>query len=460
MGQTDWIQASVPADYDAPQGVTYSLTIDEPSVVNAVVSDAGVVTIAGIGAGDAKVTIYANKAGGNEETKISAVISVKVTEKRVLKLDKTQVITFAQDAASAVVLHATVENPNVVDTPIVALSSDESVATATVENKEIKIVGLKTGSAIITVVYKEPTDSIGIVTTCAVTVFVHPKDDKTTKLTDADGNPIYILENDEYREAVYADYYTADKFFVMKGVKYTGWQTIDNQVYYFNTKGEPVTGEQIIQGAKYNFASDGSLVTGSGVLGIDVSKWNGNIDWAAVKSSGVSYVIIRCGYRGSSQGMLIEDSKFTKNIQGAIGAGLKVGVYFFSQAIDEVEAVYEASYVLEKIKGYKISYPIFLDVEPSGGRADKIDKATRTAVCKAFCQTVQNAGYTAGVYANRNWLEEMLDPSALSGYKIWLAQYAKEPTYKGHYDMWQYKSTGTITGISGNVDMNMSYLGY
>ena len=101
---------------------------------------------------------------------------------------------------------------------------------------------------------------------------------------------------------------------------------------------------------------------------------------------------------------------------------------------------------------------MFLDVEASGGRGDKIDSATRTAVCKAFCQTIQNAGYTAGVYSNKTWLEGRLDAGALSAYKIWLAQYAAAPTYKGRYDLWQYRSNGNVSVISGNGDMNISYL--
>ena len=99
-------------------------------------------------------------------------------------------------------------------------------------------------------------------------------------------------------------------------------------------------------------------------------------------------------------------------------------------------------------------------MEASGGRADGIDKDTRTAVCKAFCQTIQSAGYTAGIYANKTWLETKMDAGALSGYKIWLAQYAATPTYGGRYDMWQYQATGKVSGISGDVDMNWSYLGY
>ena len=202
------------------------------------------------------------------------------------------------------------------------------------------------------------------------------------------------------------------------------------------------------------------MVTGSGTMGIDVSKWNGNIDWKAVKNSGVSYVIIRCGYRGSSQGALIQDSKYKQNIEGAINAGLKVGVYFFTQAIDKGEAMEEASMVLDLVKKYKISYPIFLDVEASGGRADKLSKEERTEICKTFCETIQKYGYTAGIYANKTWLNNKLDASALSKYKIWLAQYAAKPSYTGTYHMWQYKDTGKVSGISGNVDLNISYLGY
>ena len=116
---------------------------------------------------------------------------------------------------------------------------------------------------------------------------------------------------------------------------------------------------------------------------------------------------------------------------------------------------------LSLINGYSLAYPVFIDVEGSKGRGDDISAAQRTAVCKAFCQTIQNSGYKAGVYSNKTWLSSYVDISSLSGYKIWLAQYASAPTYtKSRYDMWQYSSKGSIPGISGNVDMNISYLGY
>ncbi len=287
-----------------------------------------------------------------------------------------------------------------------------------------------------------------------------------TALLTKSGASVYVKEGDSYRAATSVDYSKEGvKFFIKEeGYKYTGWNTIDGHVYYFDANGNAVKGEQVIRGAKYHFDDAGRLSNGNGVLGIDVSSHNGSVDWTAVKNAGVDYVIIRCGYRGYGSGVLVEDSKYRTNINGALNAGLKVGVYFFSQAMDEIEAVEEASMVLNLVSGYKITFPIFLDVEYSNtahnGRADGLDVATRTAVTKAFCQTITNGGYRAGVYANKTWLESYLDMSQLSGYKVWLAQYAKNPTYSGHYDMWQYSCTGSIPGLKGNVDLNMSYLGY
>ncbi len=293
-----------------------------------------------------------------------------------------------------------------------------------------------------------------------------PKYNTGADLKDKSGNVLYIKSGDSYRKATAGDYLNNSKQDFYKqvtsasGYKYTGWQTIDGSTYFFTAAGEKVTGTQVIQGAQYTFGSDGVLQAGSGNLGIDVSKFNGNIDWTKVRNSGVTYAIIRSGYRGSTAGALVEDPKFRANIKGASAAGLKVGVYFFTQAVNEVEAVEEASMVLSQVSGYKISYPIFLDVESSGGRADGLDYATRTKVINAFCQTIRNSGYTAGVYANKTWLQKKFDPGQLGAYKIWLAQYNSTPTYTGRYNLWQYSSKGSVNGISGNVDMNLSYMGY
>ncbi len=196
-------------------------------------------------------------------------------------------------------------------------------------------------------------------------------------------------------------------------------------------------------------------------LGIDVSKWNKEIDWDIVKAEGVDFAIIRCGYRGSTSGWLVEDPYFYKNLEGAKKAGIKVGVYFFTQAVDLVEAVEEASMVVTLLGDTKLDYPVFIDTEGAGGngRADNLDPGTRTAVVNAFCKTIENAKMTAGVYASRNWYLNNLNRDELNDQKVWLAEYRQTPEYDGHYDMWQYTSSGSVAGIEGRVDLNISYLG-
>lgn len=200
-------------------------------------------------------------------------------------------------------------------------------------------------------------------------------------------------------------------------------------------------------------------VSGKAAVGIDVSKWNGNIDWDKVNRAGVDFAIIRAGYRGSVTGSLVEDPYFATNIKAASNAGVDTGIYFFTQATNEVEAVEEASVVLALVREYNINYPIFIDTEGAGGsgRADGLDKETRTLVCEAFCRTIENAGYTAGIYASRNWYNNNLDMDRLDKYFIWLAEYREVPLYQGYYRMWQYTSKGRIDGIEGNVDMNIRY---
>lgn len=202
--------------------------------------------------------------------------------------------------------------------------------------------------------------------------------------------------------------------------------------------------------------------SGNTKVGIDVSKWNKEIDWDKVKAAGVDYAIIRVGYRGSSTGSLVEDPYYDTNIRGALASGLKVGVYFFTQAVNEVEAVEEASMVIRLVRDFELTYPVFIDTEGAGGngRADGLDQETRTLVCEAFCRTIQNAGYQAGVYASRNWLNNNLETARLENYNIWLAEYRSVPLYQGYYQMWQYTSKGKVDGIQGNVDMNISYFGF
>ncbi len=336
-------------------------------------------------------------------------------------------------------------------------SSDETIVKIS-ENKDDSCVveALKPGRTTVVATSKANSDQKA---SCEISVEMA---DGTALLKDKDGKQLYYKDGDSYKEATVADYYKYDVFYRQKDASqylYTGWQDIDGKRYYFDKNGTPVTGSQIIQGMQYNFNSDGSLQV-NGAMGIDISRHNGDIDWNAVKNAGVNFVILRCGYRGSSSGVLLEDQKFRANIQGAAAAGLKVGVYFFSQAVNEVEAVEEASLTLDLIRRYGITYPVFMDVEDANGRADRIDAGTRTKIIRAFCETIRSGGYTAGVYANKTWLSEKMNVGQLSGYKIWLAQYASTPTYGGRYDMWQYSCKGKIPGISTSVDLDMSYMSY
>ncbi len=338
-------------------------------------------------------------------------------------------------------------------------SSDTSVAEVYMSDNTVTVKGIAAGTATITVSACY-TNSTSLTASASFTVTVVSS---ATALKTTDGRAVYVLEDGSYRIATYDDYYTDGMAYYVKteGYTYTGWQTIDGNTYYYTAAGNYVVGDQVILGVQYTFSSTGVLQAGSGELGIDVSSHNGSIDWEAVKNAGISYVIIRCGYRGYGTGVLVEDSFFVSNIQGALNAGLQVGVYFFSQAVTTTEAVEEASMVLQLISGYSVSLPVYIDVEFSNsahdGRADSLSVSERTAIVNAFCQTIQNSGYTAGIYANSTWLTSYLDMSQLSSYRVWLAQYAATPTYTGTYHMWQYTSSGSISGVSGNVDLNLWY---
>lgn len=291
--------------------------------------------------------------------------------------------------------------------------------------------------------------------TCTVTVNDFTGN-TATQLKDKSGRLLY-KDSECKKPATVADY-NANGTYYTEPV-YTGWQTIDGKVYYYTSNHQRVTGSQVISGISYNFGSDGALQQGSGKNGIDVSSHQGNIDWASVKAAGINFAIIRVGYRGSQTGALVEDSCFKKNIQGATANGINVGVYFFTQATTEAEAVEEASMALTLCSGYNLSYPIFVDTENGSGaaRANGLDKGTRTACVAAFCKTIANGGRKAGVYASKSWYNNKIDASAFSNYFIWVAQYNTTCNYKGKYNMWQYSSKGSVPGIKGNVDVNIAY---
>ena len=335
---------------------------------------------------------------------------------------------------------------------VVALSGDSG--------NSVTLTAKSKGSAEVTATITYVTDAKETTKEASVKTKVTVADfsDSSVVLKDKSGNVLYTDAN-ATKQATLKDYASTDTFYTSP--QYTGWRTDGGKVYYYDANHNKITGNQVIGGVMYTFGGDGALSQSSGNRGIDVSKYQGNIDWGAVAASGINFAIIRVGYRGSSSGALVEDRNFKKNISGATKAGIKVGLYFFTQAVNEAEAVEEASMAMSLASGYKVTYPIFIDTESaSNGRANGLSKSARTAVVKAFCQTVRNGGYKAGVYASKSWYANQLNASALNGYCIWVAQYNSSCTYSGKYDMWQYSSKGSVSGIKGNVDMNISYTGY
>lgn len=190
---------------------------------------------------------------------------------------------------------------------------------------------------------------------------------------------------------------------------------------------------------------------------IDVSKYNGSISWQKVAKA-CDGAIIRAGYRGYGSGKLVTDDKFKANIKAASAAGLPIGVYFVTQAVNVQEARQEALYTMELVKGYKLDLPIFIDSEDGNngaGRADrgKLSRFNRTAILKAFCEEIEKGGYIAGIYAGEYWIKSYLDVNLLKKYYLWVAKYStKKPSVP--YNAWQYTDAGKISGISKNVDIS------
>ena len=244
-----------------------------------------------------------------------------------------------------------------------------------------------------------------------------------------------------------------------------GWFTIGGKKYYF-VNGQALTGWQNIGGFRYKFDDSGALAS---KVGIDVSSWQNDINWQDVKNTGVEFAMIRVGYRGyGTAGTMREDIKFHQNIAGAKNAGIKVGVYFYSQAISNAEAVDEANFVLDRIRNMYLDYPVAYDIEKAEtaagetGRTEDagITKSQRTDFAIAFCETIKKAGFKTQIYSNKNWLENYLDLSRLQPYDIWLAHWVATTNYSASpYTMWQY-GHGNISGIQGDVDLNVCLKDY
>lgn len=195
--------------------------------------------------------------------------------------------------------------------------------------------------------------------------------------------------------------------------------------------------------------------------GVDVSEWQGKINWDKVKKSGISFAMIRLGFREIDGSNIKEDGMFRTNVEGAIKAGLRVGVYFFGTAKNRDEALEEAKFTYERIKNYEITYPVVYDIETfDRGRLKNVSYSTITDNVLTFTEELSLYGYDTMIYSNKHGFNRKLDTGKLDGKLIWLAQYVKEADYNGNYNMWQYTNEGKVDGIVGPVDLNISYFTY
>lgn len=202
-----------------------------------------------------------------------------------------------------------------------------------------------------------------------------------------------------------------------------------------------------------------TLTGGDAVKGIDVSVWQGRIDWDQVKESGVEFVMIRVGGRGLSEGLIYNDDNAQEYYEGATAAGLKVGAYFFSQSVTVEEAVEEAEFVLNAVKSWDVQMPLVYDWEYMGEdvRTADTDSRTLTDMATAFCDTIEAAGYEPMIYFGRSQSMEMMNLEELTDYRFWLAMYSTIMDYPYKINMWQYTDQGTVPGIEGNVDLNLMF---
>ena len=242
---------------------------------------------------------------------------------------------------------------------------------------------------------------------------------------------------------------------------YSGWRTVNGKTYYYSKKThKPLTGIRSLDRKLYYFDANGVMQNVK--FGIDVSKYQSKIDYEQAKKSGVEFVIIRIGYRGYGSGTLVLDPLFEQHFTNARNAGLKVGVYFFSQAVNENEAREEAQGCGYVLNGRKLDYPIYFDTEVSDGhgkgRADGLGVADRTKCAIAFCEEVKSLGYQPGVYASTTWFRNHLNFDQLKKYNIWNAHYGVSSSPIA-CQMWQGRRDCQIYGYDGEIDVNISYMG-
>ncbi len=269
-------------------------------------------------------------------------------------------------------------------------------------------------------------------------------------------------------------------YFDGNGYMKTGWLQIGEEWFYLDPQGAMVTGEQQVNGVWYRFDDEsGEMLLGwqkvngawayynksgnrvenpeqeaGSLKGIDVSVYQGQIDWNAVKNDGIQFAFVRAGHGDHKL-----DTRYRENMAGANAAGIPVGVYFYSTARSEIQAITDAQFVIDNMAGYLVSYPVVVDVEDRALQGD-LSKDQVTKIAKAFCDEIRRAGYTPMVYCDEDWYRSKIDISQLQGVEMWVARYASSYDSSISRSVWQCGSTGRINGIAGRVDIDFGYKDY
>lgn len=235
-----------------------------------------------------------------------------------------------------------------------------------------------------------------------------------------------------------------------------GWLTVGNSLYYLGSDGVMQTGWQLIDGKWYYFGSGGAWISNNEdeagtIKGIDVSVYQGTIDWQAVKQTGISFALIRAGHGNHNK-----DTFFERNITGAAAAGIHTGVYYYSTAKNAAQAILDAQFVIDSLRGYKVDYPVAIDLEDSSQAA--LGKGTITGIARAFCDEIRRAGYRPMVYCNENWARNHIDLDAVGDVDLWVARYNGTKNDDIDREIWQAGSTTHLAGITANVvDVDFCY---
>jgi GH25 family lysozyme M1 (1,4-beta-N-acetylmuramidase) len=302
-----------------------------------------------------------------------------------------------------------------------------------------------------------------------LTPYKDPQEDDKDMATDSSSTENNGSEDEKKKDGVNDTEESLNK-------EATGDKEYDKDNYYAieDDNGKKTYYEIIKDMPRNDYNLENNLINENGLLtykdskresvkGVDLSKYNGTVDFAKLKEAGVGFAMLRLASRGYGSGKISLDEKFVEYAQNAQVAGIQIGAFFYSQAVNENEAVEEANYIVGAISGFNVKYPVAIDIERVSGdeaRTDKLTNKERTSIVKMFCDTVKGYGYKPIIYASSEMLVGGLDLKELQDYDVWLADEKIPTEYPYRFGMWQYNTKGHIDGITGDIDLDISFIDY